>query len=103
MPDGSSSAAPVTSPGPRSAKNRRKSRRLEGAELTRNADRMFLQPADDFFRVFVGRKDRIEDVLDATVADDHCETLHERHALDRESRQAHRFGEGELLVAQHLE
>src|SRR5437773_1386820 len=62
--------------------------------------RMRLKPRDHFLRVRVGRKHRIEDVLDPAVARDECQALQQRHALEGERRQTKCASEGQVFIAQ---
>jgi ABC-type microcin C transport system permease subunit YejE len=61
------------------------------------------QPAHDLIRALIRRKDGVEHVLDPLVAHEPGEALDQPHAVDLEGRQAQRQGEGEALIAQHLE
>src|SRR5690242_15846509 len=62
-----------------------------------------LQPRDDVFGVLVRWEDRVEDLLDAAVADDQRDALEQGHVLDLEGGQVESAGEGQLFVAQQLE
>src|SRR5580692_2024800 len=61
------------------------------------------EPAQDFIRALIGWEDRVEDVLDASVASDQGEALHEPRAFHLEGRQAQGIAKLELRIAQHRE
>jgi hypothetical protein len=67
------------------------------------ARRMGAQPGERLCGALVGRKDRVEDVLDAAAEQDQGQPPDQRHAGNLEGGEAKGPGEAQVGIAQHLE
>src|ERR1700674_105809 len=59
------------------------------------------EPRDDIARVPVGRKNRVEDMLDLRVTDHKCQSLQQRHPARLEGRQAQGSRKSEVFVREN--
>lgn len=71
----------------------------EKGELNALLD-VFAKPTDDFIRILVRRKYRIENVLNQSIADNKSQPFDQGHSFDFKGRKRQGFGESQLLIAQ---